>query len=200
MRKGEWMQTATGRAFWPLDPRSEEVFIEDIAHALANQCRFAGHTRKHYSVAQHSVLVSRLLGDDDPGRAGLLHDAAEAYVVDLPRPLKKSGALDSYEDIERRVADAISTRFGLPCGCFEATAVKRADCVVLMTEKRDLLAPSPLPWSYLQPGESLAPLNEVIVPWAPMVAHYRFLERFEELFGKVGDGRLYDVVMQTRKV
>lgn len=86
-RKGDWIQTYTGRQFWPLDPKPEEVCIEDIAHALSQQCRYAGHTIRFYSVAQHSVEIALRV----PRAAalwGLLHDAAEAYLVDLPRPVK----------------------------------------------------------------------------------------------------------------
>ena len=83
-RKGDWMQTHSGIQFWPLDPRPEDILIEDIAHALSNQCRFAGHCCFHYSVAQHSVLVSENVPAQD-AMWGLLHDAGEAYLVDLPR-------------------------------------------------------------------------------------------------------------------
>ena len=58
-RKGDWMQTYTGRQFWPIDPRANEVHIEDIAHALSMMCRYNGHCRTFYSVAEHSVLVSQ---------------------------------------------------------------------------------------------------------------------------------------------
>ena len=122
-RKGDWMQTYTGRQFWPLDPRPEEVVIEDIARALSMQCRFAGHCAKFYSVADHSVRVSMLADENSTlALAGLLHDAAEAYVVDVPRPLKRF--LPGYKEIEREVARAIEKRFGLPGDIFEHGAVK----------------------------------------------------------------------------
>ena len=102
-RKGDWIQTFTGRAFYVLDPRPEDVDIEDIAHALSMQCRFAGHCREFYSVAQHSVTASWLVPPED-ALWGLLHDAAEAYVVDLPRPIKRAWQLESYGIIDRDVA------------------------------------------------------------------------------------------------
>src|SRR5690242_11754504 len=88
-RRGDWMQTYTGRRFWPLDPRVDDIDIGDIAHHLSLVCRFAGACREFYSVAQHCVGVSYVC---DPKDAlwGLLHDAAEAYVGDMVRPLKRS--------------------------------------------------------------------------------------------------------------
>src|ERR1039457_118422 len=80
--------TFSGLRFWPLDPNPEKILIDDIAHALAHQCRFGGHASRFYSVAEHSVHVSRLCPPED-ALWGLLHDASEAYLVDLPRPLKQ---------------------------------------------------------------------------------------------------------------
>lgn len=74
--KGDWMQTYTGRRFWPLDPVAGDIEIMDIAHALSNQCRYAGHTRFHYSVAQHSVQVSENVAPEH-ALWGLLHDAPD---------------------------------------------------------------------------------------------------------------------------
>lgn len=82
-RGAAWILTSTGRQFWPLQPRADEICIEDIAHHLSMQCRFTGATRFHYSVAQHSVLVSQLAPDGENPLWGLLHDAAEAYLVDV---------------------------------------------------------------------------------------------------------------------
>src|SRR5579862_5085028 len=89
-----WIQTYTGRKFWPLDPRSWDVCLEDVAHALAVKCRYGGHCRGFYSVAQHSVLVSQLLAEWKADiwtvRWGLLHDANEAYSADVVRPIKNT--------------------------------------------------------------------------------------------------------------
>jgi hypothetical protein len=89
-RKGSWQQTFTGRQFWPCDPRPEDVCLEDIAHHLALMCRFGGACRVFYSVAEHSVRVAELVwdrtnGDREAALAGLLHDASEAYLVDIPK-------------------------------------------------------------------------------------------------------------------
>lgn len=87
--RSDWMQTYTGRVFWPLEPRPEDVDIVDIAHALANLCRYGGHSKVFYSVAHHSVLVSQIVPPAD-ALWGLMHDSAEAYVIDLIRPIKHS--------------------------------------------------------------------------------------------------------------
>ncbi len=173
-RNGDWMLTATGRQFWPLDPRPEEIHIEDIAHALAHQCRFGGHCRFFYSVAQHSVLVSNAV---PPEHAlwGLLHDAAEAYLVDLPRPIKRYSEMgDLYRAIEGRLMKAICYRFMLPVD--EPPEVKRADDVLLMTEKRDVMPVSEWEWRC-----TAEPLPERIVPWSPNFARTMFLRRWIDL-------------------
>src|SRR4051812_31750950 len=82
-----YIQTYSGTEFWPLSPKAADVKLIDIAHALSNKCRFAGHCREFYSVAQHSVLVSRQLPDEFK-LWGLLHDAGEAYFADIPNPIK----------------------------------------------------------------------------------------------------------------
>lgn len=180
MRLGDWMQTATGRQFWPLDPRVEEVCIEDIAHALSNQCRFAGHCREFYSVAEHSVRVSSIL----PGNlclAGLLHDAAEAYLVDLPRPVKRSpGIGPEYMKVETQNAAVIEAHFGLPAGIFEWPEIKAADNILLMTEARDIMMKPPVSWK----ESNILPLPERIRPWSPRKAHGEFLETFFLLSGE----------------
>lgn len=174
VRQGDWIQTAHGRQMYPLDPRVDEVHIDDIGHALARQCRFAGHVRcGHYSVAQHSVLVSQVCDKAD-ARWGLLHDASEAYLVDLPRPLKRLQEFASYRAIEKNLMDVICERFGLPP--VEPASVKWADNVLLATEARDLMAPPPAPWVAMPD-----PLDEVIVPWSAEEAERRFRARFEEL-------------------
>lgn len=144
-RIGNWMQTISGRAFYPLDPWPEDVDIGDIAHALSLVCRFGGHCSKFYSVAEHSVRVCEAIegasGTEGEAFCGLMHDAAEAYVGDVIWPLKQSlaGESNGYKQIERRVERAIAKRFHLP---FEMPPiVKRFDLVLLSTEKRDLMNP-----------------------------------------------------------
>lgn len=173
-RVGDWIQTFTGIQFWPLDPRPEEIDIRDIAHALSNQCRFAGHCNQFYSVAEHSVRVSWLLSHEYK-LWGLLHDAAEAYLVDLPKPIKKWSQMGVlYSEIEDALMLAIGAKFGLTFPM--PTAVKKADVVMLVTEKRDLMKMPPKPWE-----DTEEPDIYRVVPWQASTAERLFLELFAKL-------------------
>jgi hypothetical protein len=145
--RGGWIQTASGRRFYPLDARPDEINLLDVAHALANLCRFAGHTLRFYSVAEHSIhvcdRVEQLGGTPYEQLAALLHDAPEAFVVDLPRPIKHMPGLAAYRDAESRIAACVELRFGLPRGALDWPIVKHADNDLLLTERRDLLAFNP---------------------------------------------------------
>jgi hypothetical protein len=170
-RKGDFTSmAATGRQFWPLDPRPEEIDLRDIARALSNQCRFGGHMNAFYSVAQHSVLVS--WHSPNHPIAGLLHDAAEAYLVDVPTPIKKH--LHGYEEIERNLLGAIGERFDVWLKDLPEE-VKIADMRALATEQQNL-RPKYDFWTPPMP-----PFGGVIIPWPPSVAEDMFLARAEEL-------------------
>ena len=109
-RPGYWIDTYTGHFFWVLDPRPEEVYINDIAHALSLMCRFNGLCSEFYSIGQHSIIVS----DHCPKELklyGLLHDAAEAYVSDVPTPVKK--CLPGFKEIEDGILSAVFRKYGL---------------------------------------------------------------------------------------
>ena len=109
-RKHTWLYTYTGRLFYPWQPKVSDVNVTDIAHALSMQCRFSGHTKKFYSVAEHSIICSYLCKPEHAMYA-LLHDASEAYVSDLPTPIKVF--LRSYNRLEKQVQKTILTAFGL---------------------------------------------------------------------------------------
>lgn len=173
VRKGDWIQTYSGIQFWPLDPRPEEIVLEDIAHALSNLCRFGGHCLKFYSVAQHSLHVAQ----QSLPIAGLLHDATEAYLIDVPRPIKRN--LDGYAAIEERLAYVVSERFGVDLVNLPH-AVKDADERMLRTEKRDLLKAAPAPWSIAQ-GVSSEPYDFEIDPEEPYRAKMKFLQYAKEI-------------------
>jgi uncharacterized protein len=174
-RAGGWLQTYTGRQFWPLDARPEEIDILDIAHALSCQGRFAGHTRAFYSVAQHSVEVSIHCAPTD-ALWGLLHDASEAYLVDLPTPIKHDPGMQTYRYAERWLMEAICQAFGLPLTMPES--VTRADRRMLATEQVQLIGPQVQPWQ-----EMPEPLNICLLSLSPVQAELAFLSRFEMLKG-----------------
>ena len=103
------IRTYTGRWFNVFEPDPESIHIKDIAKSLSKQCRFGGHTRLFYSVAEHSIECSYLVPDEHK-LAALLHDASEAYLIDVPRPIKKK--LIGYKEIEDGVMTAIAHKFG----------------------------------------------------------------------------------------
>ncbi len=169
-----WIQTFTGKQFFPLNPRPEDLDIRDIAHALSLQCRFNGHCLHFYSVAEHSVRVCEWL-PAELSLWGLLHDAAEAYLGDVVRPLKAQ--LTSYNKIEQQLLRVVADRFGLCWPMPDEVAV--ADTRLLAAEARDIMAPPPAPWDLL----GLEPLPMPIDPWPAAEAERRFIERFEALWG-----------------
>lgn len=168
----DWIQTYTGRRFSVLEPDPAAVDIVDIAHSLSLLCRFNGHCATFYSVAEHSTRVSLLVPAEDAGW-GLLHDAAEAYVSDLPRPIKRQ--LPTFDGLEEGVLRAIGDAFGLAWP--PPASVWRADDRLLVTEARDLMGPPPEPWKL-----QVAPLAERIEPVGPAEARAAFLTRFESVF------------------
>ena len=176
--KKPYIVTFTGRKFNPLDPRPGDVDIRDIAHALALQCRFAGHTRRFYSTAQHSWHVSHLVSLRD-AYWGLLHDASEAYLVDVPRPVKHQPSMAAYRKAETACQEAICTRYGLPIA--EPASVKAADDTMLMTERRDLM--SKVDEDYYWPDCEPDPGIDLRAPWSPDFAEHMFLTRFHQLVG-----------------
>ncbi len=177
-RYGDWMQTFSGVKFWPLDPRPEDVRLEDIAHALSLQCRFAGHCRHFYSVAQHSVLVSSICPPDGKLH-GLFHDAAEAYLQDMIRPLKSvDGFSACYRAAEQAIMDVICRRFGFPL--WQLHCVSHADEILLATEARDLMGgESAGKWSL-----RAEPLPERISGWPAPMAEQVFLDAAEALIAR----------------
>lgn len=174
------IQTYTGLEFdvTRLDPAL--IRIEDIAHALSCMPRFAGHTQWFYSVAQHSVHVSQLV-PPHLAKAALLHDAAEAYILDMPTPIK--AMLPAYRGMEDEIMQAVGCAFHLGIvkdsrpfvAEWECAAVKRADMVALATEKRDLMRNASW-WSVpVEPDEAR------IVPLLPQQAEQLFLARWAEV-------------------
>lgn len=165
-----FIQTHTGRKVHFLDPTEDEIDIEDIAHTLSLLCRYGGHCKEFYSVAQHSVLCSR---EVDPylQLEALLHDASEAYLVDMPRPIKRT--LKEYTDIENRIQRVICKKFDINYPFHDD--IHYIDNKMLATEAKTLMKtgevfegfPEPFSWQ--------------VAPWSPQESKYNFICRFKEL-------------------
>jgi hypothetical protein len=170
-RTGAWIETFTGRQFWPLDPHVDDICIEDIAHALSNTCRFNGHVRQFYSVAEHSVFVA-LTVPVEHRLAALLHDASEAYACDLPRPIKR--CVTGYAEAEHRLMECIFEKFGLTLPLPEI--VKLHDNRILLDERVQFMPASDRDWNL-----GVEPLGVQLRGWLPQDAEAAFLETFYTL-------------------
>ena len=171
-----WIRTYTGKKFYPTNPMEEHVDIKDIAHALSLLCRFTGHCKKFYSIAQHSIHVAELC----PPKYrlyGLLHDASEAYMHDLATPIKER--LPEYKVMENYLLAKILRSFGLDPQV--PRLVKSADLSMLCYEANSLL-PLGLKGFNLPKGlpEQLGLNKHKIVPWYPEKAEKEFLKKFRE--------------------
>jgi uncharacterized protein len=177
--KDNWIQTYTGRKFHLFDPQPDEICIEDIAHALAMQCRFAGHTRFHFSIAQHCYILSLLGKDILQCFQLLMHDASEAYLVDVPRPLKPD--LTNYYEIEDRIMTVIAAKFGFDWPM--TPEVKRMDTQMLFTERNQLLIRVEAADWMKGFDEKDYPAFPITLPAIePFRAEQLFLSRFTELY------------------
>lgn len=175
-----WTQTYTGHQFDILDPDPDRIHIADIAHSLALTCRFGGHTARPYSVAQHSVLVSHMVPEKYALHA-LLHDAAEAYILDFPAPWKQLVKINGVdiEDIEAAINEAIRLRFGLLGE--DPIEVWQADQLACAAERLELM-PSDHDWGEIDRlaesnHQNLPSIKRMTWQWAEQV----FLMRFKEL-------------------
>jgi len=170
-RIGDWCASYDGTRYWPLDPRVEDVTIEMIAHSLSNQCRYGGRASTFYSVAQHCLYVSRTCDPQD-ALWGLLHDASEAFILDIPRPIKYSVVFDEYRLLEKKWDLVIAAKFNLspemPASVHIADKnVLAAECKVLMGDPE---------WA-----RGAGPVVVDVTPWPPAVAYHMFMDRFKAL-------------------
>ena len=170
-----YIQTYSGKKldFWNPDP--EQICIEDIAHALSHTARFSGHTDYFYSVAQHSLAVSSLCPDEHKLQ-GLLHDATEAYLTDMPTPFKN--CLPDYKAAEGRVWNAIAEKFGLPYTMHRS--VKMADRMCLMAEA-DELQPNRTDWGADYETFERGVLYHPNHGEDPMVYKYEYIDVYRSL-------------------
>ena len=176
--------TFTGRVVCPMNPDPKSINIKDIAHALANTCRYSGHCSRYYSVAEHCVNVS-LVVPEELALAGLLHDSAEAYLTDIPRPIKP--LLAGYRQAEDALLSAIfkglGTRLTLPLD----KAIKEADNILLAVEQFELI-PNTKYWPYIMTAEEVGQWQaanwECTFGMSPDEAEEAFLAAWDVLTNK----------------
>lgn len=192
IRRGSWMQTYAGQRIYPLDPRADEIHFDDICVGLARECRYGNQSRDFYSVGEHSVIVSNyveLLATERgwlPGEAheaaceGLLHDAAEAYLGDIPRPLKRQRAMRGYCRIEARWWSALCERFDLHPTKESTDLVHEVDHRLLLDEI-DALMIDPDMWVRAARYRNVVPLGAEIAAMSWEHAASAFSQRFLEL-------------------
>lgn len=168
-----WICTYTGKRFDPFDPKEDQIVIEDIAHALSNICRYTGHCRTFYSVAEHSVNASDYVPEKWSKQA-LLHDASEAYLMDIARPIKQHPAMAQYRETEQLVQRAILRKFKEPEEL--DASVHEADNRLLISEAK-LLLPNVNDWNW-----PVEPYPDFVVHgWSPQTAERMFLRTWDHL-------------------
>ncbi|MBX7271089.1 phosphohydrolase [Stutzerimonas chloritidismutans] len=178
-----WILTRSGRRFDLLAPKADQVCTLDIAHALSQLCRFNGHTSRHYSVAQHSLLVASIVPAEHQ-LAALLHDATEAYVGDMVRPLKlgmrefyeTQSLVSLYDEVERKVWLAICAHFYLEPELPDC--VHKGDMIALATERAQLMPDHDDRWECIA---GIAPLEVQLENWTPAQAFLHYHNRLLEL-------------------
>lgn len=180
MAMDPWIVTHSGKQFDFHNPTPDMVCIEDIAHALSMSCRFGGHTRYHYSVAQHSVNVARFVPDEHK-LVALLHDATEAYIGDMVSPLKV--IMPEFKRKEEEIWEVIAARFSLPF--YMDPSIKKADTMMLKIEREHLIVESQ-PWECLKGVDvsvSDGVAEMITRQWSQKHAKEMFLHYFDELGG-----------------
>lgn len=174
MKRGDWIETHSGGQFYPLSPNPDDIHIRDIARSLSMQCRYTGHVNKFYSVAEHCCLIHDLLvaaGCRYEPFVGLMHDATEAYVSDVPLPIKRM--IPEFGELEALVWDAITWKFSLPTEL--PACVRDLDRRMVLAERKHLKVDSGHEWNV--PGE----MPDVKIHcWSPAEAETQFLARFYE--------------------
>ena len=200
MKQKDWpvngIETFSGTVMDVANPAPEMIKLDDIAHSLGNICRYGGHCRVFYSVAQHAVFCSKRLERQGASRAvqlaALHHDDAEAYLGDIPRPMKPLlGAV--YSDMTKRVDEAIAYglglhEYGVTSADFKRPEVKAADNWALLVEARHLLPSQGRDWGGAAEHWDLeAGQSRIVTPdyWredvSPAEAAEMFLTRHKEL-------------------
>jgi hypothetical protein len=166
------IQTRTGVLIDVLNPSPGDFNLVDIGSALAKTNRFGGHTVEPYSVAQHSVIMAKLVPEEDRLWA-LMHDATEAYIGDLPKPIKNT--LPAWDEMEGRIMGVIAEKYGLTLPM--PASVKEADVRLFLTEVRDLMRDTD---AFGSGAEGLKPYDFPINVWSWREAEALWLHDTQE--------------------
>lgn len=167
-----WIETYSQKFFFYLEKNPENISIDDIAQGLSNLCRFAGQVKEFYSVAQHSCIICDY-APEHLKLIGLLHDGAEAYISDIPRPVK--GIIPQIKELEVTIQMQIAEKFGLSFPY--SGQIDVLDAQLMLAEAQQLFNHRVSWWI-----EGLDPLNILIGKcWEPKKAKNEFMSRFINL-------------------
>ncbi len=180
-----WIETFQGHQFYFRNPTPESIDLLDICHSLAMQCRYCGHTKKFYSVAEHSVMMARWMLEEgysiEVALQALFHDAAEAYISDIPRPVKVT--LPSFKELENLLDEAIFAKFNIRYP-FDPI-IKEADSRILVDERAQMMRQTDNPWA----TDNLKAMEIDLQGWLPEQARREFYLLANRLFEMRGDNR-----------
>ena len=179
-RAAEFIETYTGRKFYSLEPSAADVSVIDIAHALSNQCRYSGHTDSFYSTAQHCCILASYVENIMHGSALdclqiLIHDAAEAYLVDLARPIKQH--MPEFRKWDKKIQYVVRDWLGLTDIAIPAWQ-DDLDTRIIVDERAQIMADSDNDWGM----GGVSPLGVKVEPWSAKMAEQQFLFRFEAYY------------------
>ncbi len=174
-----WIESYSGAQLHGFKPSPDQLILKDIAHSLSNICRYNGHVRQNYTVAQHCVHVAELLPEELAGW-GLMHDAAESFLGDCTKPLKKHAMFDlgdglvTFDHVEGIILFMVSEKFDLPWPIPQA--VDDADKAMLRAESRDLMRSKGTHVEHLEIGSGIIIPEWTVAPWAHRTAKEMFLD------------------------
>lgn len=182
-----WIQTYDGKAFDLLEPDYSKIDPHTIGVCLARTCRYKGHCRDFYSVAQHSLIVESLVTDDALRLPALLHDAHEVYTGfgDVARPAKTLNYdVEKFlKGLEQLVDVQIARRFNLRFQYFGHEQIKQADCLALATERRDIMGPCDREWEAMPSPHPVIHIYPVEIEEAYRMFMARLYELWEDGVG-----------------
>jgi hypothetical protein len=175
----KFSETYTGARVTPLALKLEQINIIDIAHALSQQCRYGGHTSQFYSVAQHCCVLASYVENVLKGKALdclqiLMHDAAEAYLIDMPRPIKQF--MPEFRKWDHAAQAAIRSWLGIgdvPIPSWQGDLDNR----IIVDERAQVMSDSGNDWHH-DPKHGVMPLGVRIEPWPARMAEKQFLFRY----------------------